>query len=110
MTSTLQTTVVQLLNRTIEQVTALDPNGELDLTDTERANMNQDAIWRYTLKAAAVLAPYGCFMLGNGDIIRAAIDEDVIDWDEETIREGLSMIDISEVLDVYLAEGEAATD
>lgn len=103
MTATLQTTIVQLLHDSIEHCSDLDQNLELDLTDEQRADLNNRSLRAFEQRADAILAPYGCTMLGNGDIIRVDIeDKNVAEWDEEAVREELSMIDTSDVLDEFL--------
>jgi hypothetical protein len=98
MTSTLQTTLVRLMNATIEQCVCPDPNNELELSDEGHADLHHAAAAVYEREADRILAPYGCFLLADGQIIRRDIHEDVLEWDEETIREALAMIDVSEVL------------
>jgi hypothetical protein len=98
MTATLQTTLVRLLNQTIEQCVDPDPNDELELTKKGHADLYQRALTVYERAADKILAPYGCILLGNGEIIRRDIDEDVAEWDDEAVREALSMIDVSEAL------------
>lgn len=98
MTSTLQTTLVQLLNATFEQCADPDPNNDLELSEAEHAALYDDAADVYQKRADAILAPYGCFLLASGEIIRRDIHEDVREWDEEAVKEELGMIDVSEVL------------
>ena len=99
MTSTLQTTLVQLLGQTIGQCVDPDPNNDLDLDEEEHDALYQRALTVYEREADKVLAPYGCIILGNGEIVRRDIDDkDVAEWDEEDVKEKLSMIDVSEVL------------
>jgi len=98
MTSELQTTLVQLLNQTIEQCADPDPNNDLELSEEEHADLYQRAQVLYVEEADKILDPYGCVLLGNGEIIRRDVMEDVWIFDIEDIREKLSMIDVSEVL------------
>lgn len=102
LTSTLQTTIVQLINATIDQASSIDTNGELDLTDGQRDEMNEAAASAFEAKADTILAPYGCTMLGNGDIIRIDIDDaTVLEWVEEDVREAIANIEVYEVADQY---------
>ena len=99
MTSTLQTTLVQLLGQTIGQCVDPDPNNDLDLDEAQHDTLYQRALTVYERAADKILAPYGCIILGNGEIVRRDIDDkDVAEWDEEDVKEKLSMIDVSEVL------------
>lgn len=98
MTSTLRTTLVQLFGETIEQCVDPDPNNDLGLSEEEHADLYARALAVYQREADRILAPYGCFLIGNGEIIVADInDEDVLEWDED-VKESLGMIDVSEVL------------
>lgn len=97
--ATLQTTLVRLLGQTIEQCADPDPNNDLMLTQEEWRKLRERALAVYERQADAILAPYGCVILGDGEIIRRDVDdESVQEWDEEDVREKLSMIDVSEVL------------
>ncbi|HEX9229836.1 MAG TPA: hypothetical protein VF885_24830 [Arthrobacter sp.] len=98
MTSTLQTTLVQLLGQTIEQCVDPDPNNDLELSEEEHADLYQRALVLYEREADKILDPYGCTLLGNGEIIRRDVMEDVPIFDAEDIKEKLGMIDVSEVL------------
>lgn len=99
MPSTLQTTLVRLLGQTIEQCADPDPNNELTLTQEDWRKLRQRSLAFYEREADKVLAPYGCVILGDGEIIRRDIaDGSVLEWDEEDVKERLSMIDVSEVL------------
>lgn len=99
MTATLQTTLVRLLNQTIEQCADPDPNNELMLTQQEWRELRERALTMYEREADRVLQPYGCTLLGNGEIIRRDInDQSVLEWDEDDVKERLGMIDVSEVL------------
>jgi hypothetical protein len=97
-TSTLQTTLVQLLGQTIGQCVDPDPNNDLDLGEEEHDDLYAKALVVYVREADKILAPYGCELLGNGEIIRKDVMEDVWVFDAEDVIERLSMVDVSEVL------------
>lgn len=98
MTSQLMTTLVQVLNQTIEQCVDPDPNNDLELTEEEHADLYQRALTLYVREADKILDPYGCTLQYNGEIIRRDVMEDVWIFDIEDIKEKLGMIDASEVL------------
>lgn len=98
MTSALRTTVTRLMGADIEHLFELDTNNELNLSDTDRAELTRKAAGDYQAAADAILAPYGCVLLSDGGIfVKDINDEDVLGWDEEAVREALGMIDISAV-------------
>lgn len=109
MTSTLQTTTVRLLGATIDQLADPDPNEWSEVTDEERAAVKAE----WERQADKVLAPYGCTMLGDGEIILLDINDDsVLEWDAEAVIEGLSELNPFEMLealdkskDVYVTPG-----
>lgn len=104
MTAKLQTSIVRLINATIEQASQLDPNEDLELTHTQRQTMDEAAASAFEAEADKILAPYGCTMLGNGDIICTDVENDgVLEWDEEAVREEIAGIDVSEVLENFTA-------
>lgn len=98
MTSGPMTTLVRVLGQTIEQCVDPDPNNDLGLSEEEHADLYRDALAVYQREADKILDPYGCVLLGDGEIIRRDTMEDVWIFDIEDIREKLSMIDVSEVL------------
>lgn len=99
MTATLQTTYTHLVGSSFEESYDPDLRQELDLSNEARAEMLAAAKASFTSQADVILAPYGCQMNGNGEIIRTNIDdEDVVAWDDEAVREELAQIDVSEVL------------
>lgn len=95
MTSTLQTTWTQIFHETWEEA-FYDNSGTL--TEDQQEAVNDYA----RAKVDRILAPYGCFITGNGEIIRSDIEDDsVLEWDEDEIKDALGMIDCTTVYDTF---------
>lgn len=106
MTAALQTTITRLLGQMLEHCYDPDPRQDLDLADYQRTRMLAAAAKAYEAAADEILAPYGCTLLANGEIIRTdTTDDSVLDWDEEAVREELAVIDVSDVVEDFLPEG-----
>ena len=97
MTSTLQSTIVQVLGCQLPDAANIDGREEFNLTDAQRKELVEECVAVFVAASDEILKPYGCTMLGNGDIILIDIDDNTVtEWDQEGVREQLSMIDVTE--------------
>jgi hypothetical protein len=87
-------TITELLGCTIVEASDYDPD-EFDLTEAQRAMLDEAAAAEYRYAANSILEPYGYLLTGDGQIVRSETNEDAIyAWREQTLREELGRISV----------------